>query len=133
MTSLDNYGVFTYATTKATRTSNALSDYLLGLPQQVRTGHRRIRRGQLLELRPLRAGRLAHPSQPDTSTLACVTTGSRLPTDPQNRQTNFVPGVQSHAFKNVTIAGKTGYAAGARWYALPGRPRRSHLRSIYSL
>ena len=32
----------------------------------------------------------------------------QAPTDPQRMQTNFTPGVQSHAFPNVSIVGTTG-------------------------
>src|SRR6202000_783956 len=46
----------------------------------------------------------------------------QAPGDPGNRQTNFEPGVQSHAFSNVTIIAKTGPQLAPIGMLFPGDP-----------
>lgn len=120
-TSLDNYGVFTYATTKSSRTTNALSDYLLGLPNKYEqdTG----------EYAEANYWNYAVFAQDDWRIIPNLTVNLGLrydwqqaPTDPQDRQTNFIPGVQSHAFKTVNIAGKTGNQLAPIGMLFPGDP-----------
>ncbi len=121
VTSLDNYGVFSYSTTKSTRSSNALSDYMLGRPNTFEqdTG----------EYAEANYWNYAAFLQDDWRLLPNLTLNlgirydwQQAPTDTQNRQTNFVPGVQSHAFSNVSIAGKTGPQLAPIGMLFPGDP-----------
>jgi outer membrane receptor protein involved in Fe transport len=120
-TSLDNYGVFTYSTTKATRTSNALSDYILGRPSgyEQDTGEYADANYWSYALFVQDDWRI-RPNL--TVNLGLRYDWQQAPTDTQNRQTNFVPGVQSHAFQTVNIAGKTGNQLAPIGLLFPGDP-----------
>ncbi len=122
LTSLSNYGVFTFTSTPGTRTGNALSDFVAGIPQTMAQD----------------TGLYAHAdyfnfgffAQDDWRILPNLTLNAgvrydvqQAPTDPSgNRQTNFTPGVQSHAFTNVSILGKTGPQLAPIGMLFPGDP-----------
>ena len=120
-TSLDNYGVFAFATSPKTRTSNALSDYVTGLPNSFEqdTG----------EYADANWFNYAVFAQDDWRILRNLTFNlgirydwEQAPTDTQNRETNFTPGVQSHAFPTVNISGKAGNQLAPIGMLFPGDP-----------
>jgi outer membrane receptor protein involved in Fe transport len=121
LTTLDNYGVFTYATAKSTRSSNALSDFLLGRPNTFEQDT-----GEYAEANYWNYALFAQDDwriRPNlTVNLGVRYDWQQAPTDTQNRQTNFVPGVQSHAFSTVNIAGKTGPQLAPLGMLFPGDP-----------
>jgi Carboxypeptidase regulatory-like domain len=121
LTSLDNYGVFSYATTAKTRSSNALSDYFLGRPNTYEQDT-----GEYAEANYWNYAIFAQDDwriRPNlTLNLGLRYDWQQAPTDTQNRQTNFVPGVQSHAFTNVNISGKTGPQLAPIGMLFPGDP-----------
>jgi outer membrane receptor protein involved in Fe transport len=121
LTSLSNYGVFTFASTPNLRTTNALSDFIAGIPQSMAQDT-----GLYAQANYFNYGFFA---QDDWRILPNLTINlgvrydiQQAPTDPGNRQTNFEPGVQSHAFSNVNIIGKTGPQLAPIGMLFPGDP-----------
>jgi outer membrane receptor protein involved in Fe transport len=111
LTTLNNYGTFTFSSTLASggkygaRTENALSDFLAGTPASMGQDT-----GLYANANYFNYGLFA---QDDWKLLPNLTVNlgirydwQQAPTDPQHMQTNFAPGVQSHAFTNVSIIGK---------------------------
>jgi len=123
-TSLSNYGSFTFSTTNgptAARTTNALSDFLTGIPVSMAQDT-----GLYANANYFNYGVFA---QDDWRLLPNLTINlgvrydwQQAPTDTLSRQTNFSPGVQSHAFQNVSIVGKTGPQLAPIGLLFPGDP-----------
>ncbi|HUV95978.1 MAG TPA: TonB-dependent receptor [Acidobacteriaceae bacterium] len=121
LTSLNNYGIFTFATTKGTRSSNALSDYMLGRPNTYNQDTPEYANANYFNY--------AAFAQDDWHILPNLTLNlgirydwQQAPSDTQNRFTNFTPGVQSHVFSNVNIVGKTGNQLAPIGMLFPGDP-----------
>ena len=123
-TSLSNYGAFTFSTnngSSAARTTNALSDFLAGIPVSMAQDT-----GLYANANYFNYGFFA---QDDWRLLPNLTINlgvrydwQQAPTDTMSRQTNFSPGVQSHAFNNVSIIGKTGPQLAPIGLLFPGDP-----------
>jgi outer membrane receptor protein involved in Fe transport len=120
-TSLDNYGVFSFATSAKTRTDNALSDYISGIPNTFEQDTGEYANANWFNY--------AVFAQDDWRIIPNLTINlgirydwQQAPTDTQNRETNFSPGVQSHAFPNVNISGKTGNQLAPIGMLFPGDP-----------
>ncbi|MGI4830126.1 MAG: carboxypeptidase regulatory-like domain-containing protein [Janthinobacterium lividum] len=124
LTSLSNYGSFTFSTTNGAsgaRTTNGLSDFLAGTPVTMAQDT-----GLYANANWFYYGGFA---QDDWRILPNLTLNlgvrydwQQAPTDTQERQTNFTPGVQSHAFSNVSIIGKTGAQLAPIGMLFPGDP-----------
>ena len=124
LTSLNNYGTFTFSTTNgktAARTTNALSDFLAGTPVSMNQDT-----GLYANANWYSYGAFA---QDDWRILPRLTLNlgvrydfQQAPTDPQHMQTNFTPGAQSHAFGTVNIIGKTGAQLAPVGLLFPGDP-----------
>src|SRR5579871_2512118 len=109
LTSLNNYGSFTFSTTngaKFARTTNGLSDFMMGVPAGMGQDT-----GLYANANWYSFGAFA---QDDWRILTNLTLNlgirydwQQAPTDPQHMTSNFSPGVQSHAFQNVSIIGTT--------------------------
>jgi len=124
LTSLDNYGIFTFSTTNGAteaRTTNGLSDFLAGIPVSMRqdTGLYANANYFSYALFAQDDWRVLHNL---TINLGIRYDWQQAPTDTQLRQSNFSPGVQSHAFSNVTIIGKTGPQLAPIGELFPGDP-----------
>lgn len=127
LTSLSNYGSFTFSTTNgssAARTTNALSDYIAGIPASMAQDT-----GIYAQANYFSYGLFAQDDWRIIPTLT-LNLGVRYdwqqsPTDPQQRQTNFTPGAQSHAFSNVVNIGSTSNLApvGMLFPGDPGVPK----------
>jgi outer membrane receptor protein involved in Fe transport len=109
LTSLNNYGTFTFSTTtgaSSARTTNGLSDFVAGIPAGMGQDT-----GLYANANWYSYGLFAQDDwrlRPNlTVNLGIRYDWQQAPTDPQHMQSNFSPGVQSHAFPNVTIIGKT--------------------------
>jgi outer membrane receptor protein involved in Fe transport len=123
LTSLNNYGSFTFSTTSGVRTTNGLSDFLAGSPASMGQDT-----GLYANANWYTFGAFA---QDDWRILSNLTLNlgirydwQQAPTDPQHMTTNFSPGVQSHAFSNVGIIGtsKTLAPLGMLFPGDPGVP-----------
>lgn len=124
LTSLNNYGTFTFSTTNGStgaRTTNGLSDFLAGIPASMGQDTGLYANANYFNY--------AGFAQDDWRILPNLTLnlGVRYdvqlaPTDPQQMQTNFTPGAQSHAFGTVNIVGKTGPQLAPIGLLFPGDP-----------
>ncbi len=124
LTSLDNYGIFTFSTTNGSssaRTTNGLSDFLAGIPVSMRQDT-----GLYANANYFSYGLFAQDNwriiPKLTLNLGIRYDWQQAPTDPQHMQTNFSPGVQSHAFPNVSIIGKSGPQLAPIGMLFPGDP-----------
>jgi hypothetical protein len=120
-TSLDNWGAWSYATTAGARTNFAGSDFIEGYPNSFEQDTGEYANANYFNY--------AAFAQDDWHILHNLTINIGLrydwqqaPTDTQNRETNFVPGVQSHAFGTVNINGKTGNQLAPIGMLFPGDP-----------
>lgn len=121
LTSLNNYGIFAYATTKNTRTTNALSDYMMGLPNKYNQDTPEYANANYFRY-ALFLQDDWHMRSNLTINLGLRYDWQQAPRDTQNRFTNFSPGVQSHAYPNVNIVGKTGNQLAPVGMLFPGDP-----------
>ncbi len=120
-TSLNNYGVFAFTTAAGARTNYSLSDFITGYPNSFEQDT-----GEYADANYFNYSAFAqddwHILHNLTLNLGVRYDWQQAPTDPQNRETNFIPGVQSHAFKTVNISGKTGNQLAPIGLLFPGDP-----------
>ena len=120
-TTLNNYGVFAFATTAAARTNYALSDFLEGAPNTMEQDTGEYANANYFNY-SLFAQDDWHLLHNLTVNLGVRYDWQQAPTDTQNRETNFTPGVQSHAFSTVSVQGKTGNQLAPIGMLFPGDP-----------
>jgi outer membrane receptor protein involved in Fe transport len=120
-TSLDNYGVFAFTTSAGARTNYSLSDFITGYPNSFEQDT-----GEYADANYFNYAVFAqddwHILHNLTINLGVRYDWQQAPTDSQNRETNFIPGVQSHAFSTVNISGKTGNQLAPIGMLFPGDP-----------
>jgi len=123
LTSLNNYGTFTFSTTNgasSARTTNGLSDFLAGIPSGMGQDT-----GLYANANWYSYGLFAQDDwriRPNLTINAGVRYDwQQAPTDPQHMNSNFTPGAQSHAF-DVSIVGKTGPQLAPVGMLFPGDP-----------
>lgn len=106
-TSLNNYGVFAFTTSAGARTNYSLSDFISGYPNSFEQDTGEYANANYFNYAVFTQDdwRIMHNL---TINLGIRYDWQQAPTDTQNRDTNFIPGVQSTAFKTVNISGKTG-------------------------
>jgi len=103
-TSLNNYGTFGYTTTANSRSNQSISDFVLGIPNSMNQDVPEYANANYFN-----TGLFAQDDWRIVPGLT-VNFGVRYdiqfaPTDTQNRESNFTPGVQSTAFSKVLVNG----------------------------
>jgi hypothetical protein len=120
-TSLDNYGVFAFTTAAGALTNYSLSNFIAGEPNSMEQDT-----GEYADANYFNYAAFAqddwHILHNLTLNLGIRYDWQQAPTDTQNRETNFTPGVQSHAFTTVNISGKTGNQLAPIGLLFPGDP-----------
>ena len=123
-TSLNNYGTFAYTTATGSRTTQSISDFVMGMPNAMNQDV-----PEYADANYWNTGLFAQDDWRIIPTLT-LNLGVRYdiqfsPTDTQNRQTNFIPGVQSTAFNSVIVNGVPNQKApvGMLFPGDPGVPR----------
>ncbi|MGA9673434.1 MAG: TonB-dependent receptor [Terracidiphilus sp.] len=120
-TSLNNYGVFAFTTAAKARTNYSLSDFIEGYPNSFEQDT-----GEYANANYFNYSVFAqddwHILHNLTLNLGVRYDWQQAPTDTQNRETNFIPGVQSHAFSTVNVSGKAGNQLAPIGMLFPGDP-----------